>query len=251
MKPLIGITPDYDGGKRIKTRLKKEGSVYLWDRYLQAIIDSGGLPVVLPILDDDEMIAELAGSLSGLVLAGGPFDIHPRHYGERPIKELGETKENRTRFELAVTREALGLDMPVLGICGGMQAINVAFGGSLYQDIKRQVRKAGPHEQKKPRNEPAHKVIIGQGTRLSEVMFERRDSRDRTAQVNSTHHQAVKETGKGLIVNAAAPDGVIEGIESPAHSFVIGVQWHPELLYPRMKEQARIFEAFIRAAGRE
>jgi putative glutamine amidotransferase len=250
MKPLIGITPDYEPGKKIKTRLKKEGVVYLWDRYIQAVADNRGLPVVLPILDDEESISDLAQTLDGLMLAGGPFDIHPKHYGEKPVKELGETRENRTRFELAITREALELDLPVLGICGGMQAINVALGGSLFQDIKKQVPKAIPHEQKKPRNEPAHRVIIGQGTLLSRIMFERKEGRDRTAQVNSTHHQAVKETGKGLLICAAAPDGVVEGIESPSHTFVLGVQWHPELLYPRMKEQRGIFEAFVQAAGK-
>jgi putative glutamine amidotransferase len=250
MKPLIGITPDYDPGEKIKTRLKKEGVVYIWDRYLQAVIDHGGMPVVLPVLEDPEMISELAEGLDGIVLAGGAFDIHPRHYGEKAIPELGVTKENRTRFELALTREAVEMDMPMLGICGGMQAINVAFGGSLFQDIKKQVKEAIPHQQKKPRNEPAHKVIIGQGTRLSEIMFQKRDTRDETVQVNSTHHQAVKEPGEGLIVAAAAPDSVIEGIESTAHSFVIGVQWHPELLYPRYKEQANIFKALIAAASK-
>jgi putative glutamine amidotransferase len=248
MRPLIGITPDYDPGQKIKTRTKKEGVVYLWDCYLQAISAHGAIPVVLPILDEPKLIRELAQSLSGLVLAGGAFDIHPHHYGEKPIRELEAIKENRTLFELALTREALRRDLPVLGICGGMQAVNVVFRGTLYQDIKREVPNAIQHQQKPPKDKPSHQVIVKPGTILSRIMFGKRLRRDKTAQVNSTHHQAVKRPGRGLVVSALAPDRVIEGIESPDHAFIIGVQWHPEILYQHMPEQARIFKAFLAAA---
>ncbi len=248
MKSLIGITPDFDAGRKIRTRTKNEGVVYLWDMYLQAIVDHGALPVVLPILDDAKLIRELARILSGLVLAGGAFDIHPHHYGGKPIRELGAIKENRTRFELALTSEALKLDLPVLGICGGMQAVNVVFRGTLYQDIKCEVPNAIQHQQKPPRDKPSHDVTIKSGTILSRIMFGRKLMQDKISRVNSTHHQAVKRPGKGLVVSALAPDGVVEGIESPGHAFIVGVQWHPEILYQQMPEHARIFKAFLRAA---
>jgi putative glutamine amidotransferase len=179
-----------------------------------------------------------------LVISGGNFDIHPSYYGEKPIREIGAIKEERTQFELEMTRLALKRDLPLLGICGGAQAINVVLGGSLYQDIAAQLPRASEHEQSKKKAIGGHKVSIAHGTRLEKIL------QRRTLEVNTTHHQAVKAVGTGLVINATADDGVIEGIESSRHSFVLGVQWHPEVLAPRVIAQRRIFSRFIETCRR-
>jgi putative glutamine amidotransferase len=132
----------------------------------------------------------------------------------------------------------------VLGLCGGEQAINVALGGTLYQDIPTQLPDASNHQQSKKKARGGHWIRIHEGTRLREIL------RLATVEVNTTHHQAVKQPGKHLIVNATAEDGLIEGIESADHSFVMGLQWHPEVLARRFAHQRRIFAAFVRACAR-
>lgn len=250
MKPLIGVTTDYDPGKKIKTRTKSEGIVYIRDAYLDAVKDHGGLPVALPLLEDKKLVKDLAARLSGVLVTGGDFDIHPRHYGEKPIPELGRVKENRTFFEFALIREAFRLDMPVLGICGGMQAINVAAGGTLHQDIKVCVPGAISHEQGQPKTRPSHKAEVMPGTILAGAMFSRKVKGPKNISINSTHHQAVAKPGRGIKISALSPDGIIEAIESERHSFVVGVQWHPELLYSRHPEQSALFRAFVNKAAK-
>ncbi|MGH7817439.1 MAG: gamma-glutamyl-gamma-aminobutyrate hydrolase family protein, partial [Candidatus Binatia bacterium] len=139
---------------------------------------------------------------------------------------------------------ALKKDLPILGICGGEQALNVVLGGSLYQDIDAQIPNAAEHEQSEKKTYGGHRVHIPNDTRLRAIV------RSATLEVNTTHHQAVKQLGKGLIVDAVADDGVIEGIESTRHRFVIGVQWHPEVLAPRRQGHRRIFSAFVAACKR-
>ncbi|HSF58721.1 MAG TPA: gamma-glutamyl-gamma-aminobutyrate hydrolase family protein, partial [Candidatus Binatia bacterium] len=131
---------------------------------------------------------------------------------------------------------------PLLGICGGAQAINVALGGSLYQDIATELPSAGQHEQGAKKGKGRHPIEIFPGTRLRQIV------QRQTLKVNTTHHQAVRKVGKGLLVNAKAKDGLIEGIESPHHRFVLGVQWHPEAFVDKDAYQRRIFSAFISAA---
>jgi putative glutamine amidotransferase len=179
--------------------------------------------------------------LDGLLISGGGFDIHPSYYGERPIRQLGVVKAQRTEFELDIAAAALKKDLPTLGICGGEQALNVVLGGSLYQDIAAQVADASEHQRSEKKTQGGHRVQIPHGTRLRAIV------KQPSLEVNTTHHQAVKQLGKGLIVDAIADDGVIEGIESTRHTFVIGVQWHPEVLAPRRQGHRRILEAFIAA----
>jgi len=183
-------------------------------------------------------------AVDGLLISGGDFDIHPSFYGEKPLPGLGVTKPDRTEFELDLAAAALKHDLPVLGLCGGEQAINVVLGGTLYQDIPTQLPQAGNHQQSDKKESGGHRIIIHQRTRLREIL------KRRSVEVNTTHHQAVKQTGKGLIVNATAQDGLIEGIESNRHSFVLGLQWHPEVLAARYEHQRRIIKSFIRACGR-
>jgi len=249
MKPIIGVSPDTHSGRRIKTRTPQERIVYIWDFYLRAIEDHGAVPVLLPVTARRASIRTLMDGLNGILLAGGNFDIPPEYFGEKPKPWLGPVKKTRSDSELAMFREALRRDMPVLGICGGMQLINVALGGTLFQDILEERPESGRHSQKVRKDRTSHQVRVSPGTRLYAIMKGRKGTGVFRSRVNSTHHQAVKDSGRGLVVSAVSPDGIIEGIESTAHRFILGVQWHPELLYARQKEHGRIFSSFTRAAG--
>lgn len=243
--PLIGITADLAGPPQPSSHgAGGEPTIFLPRRYCRAVENNGGMPILLPFTRSRAHMRQLISRLDGLLISGGNFDIHPRYYGEKPIKDVGAIKEERTEFELEMTQLALEQDLPLLGICGGAQAINVALGGSLYQDIATQAPHADQHEQGAKKEIGGHKVIIARGTRLEKIL------RQRTLEVNTTHHQAVKKIGKGLVANATAEDGLIEGVESPRHSFVLGVQWHPEVLAPRRVAQRRIFSFFIDSCRR-
>jgi putative glutamine amidotransferase len=179
--------------------------------------------------------------LHGLLIPGSPADIDPACYGEEPHPRLGPVNPLRTDFEIRLVRHALTRGLPVFGICGGSQVLNVALGGSLYQDIPSQVPKAFKHSGSPER---AHTVDIVPGTRLAAMLgtLEMR--------VNSLHHQAVKVPGQGMVVSASARDGVIEAVEMSNQPFVIGVQWHPERLFRDDEAAQRLFSAFVQAAAR-
>lgn len=239
--PLIGITPDT--GKSATAASGKDGEPFLFlqQRYVQAILDAGGVPLILPVAPSQGAIRQLLRALDGVLVSGGNFDIHPRLYGEEPMAALGQVRKERTRFELELILLALERNLPLLGVCGGAQAINVALGGSLYQDIASQIPMAGKHQRGAMKTEGGHFVKICEGTMLKKIV-----GRD-AIEVNTTHHQSVKSLGKGLIVNAKAEDGVVEGIESQRHPFVLGVQWHPESLAHKDIFQRKIFASFISA----
>ena len=242
--PLIGITADLAEPPQPSSHGARESTIFLPRRYCRAVENNGGMPMLLPFTRSRALMRQFIDRLDGLLISGGNFDIHPSYYGERPIKGIGAIKEERTEFELGMTHLALKRDLPLLGICGGAQAINVALGGSLYQDIATQAPHADQHEQGAKKEIGGHRVTIERGTKLANIL------RRRTLEVNTTHHQAVKEIGNGLVVNATAEDGLIEGIESLRHSFVLGVQWHPEVLAPRHIAQRRIFSFFIESCQR-
>lgn len=240
--PVIGITPDIDnpsGGPlpRNRTRL-----LLLQERYARAILDAGGLPFIIPIVHSHEAIQEMLERLDGIVVSGGNFDIDPLLYGEQAIEALGELKPDRTQFELDLISRALDRNIPVLGVCGGAQAINVALGGTLYQDIASQIPAALEHQQGALKDRGGHAVTIHDGTLLRRIVGQ--DG----LETNTTHHQSVKRLGAGLIVNATAKDGVIEGLESREHRFVLGVQWHPEFLTDKDLSQRKIFAALVSAS---
>jgi putative glutamine amidotransferase len=234
-RPRIGITPDVSVSVNAK-----EPVTILQERYARAVEQAGGVPLILPPLPSSRTLRAMIEALDGLVVSGGNFDIHPKFYGEKPIAGLGAIKEERTEFELGMIALALARDMPLLGICGGAQAINVALGGSLYQDIDTQHPNRIEHQRSQLKDCGGHAVAIYAGTKLRKIVGKP------TLEVNTTHHQAVKTPGKKLIVNATAEDGVIEGIESAAHRFVLGVQWHPEFLVHRDAAQRKIFAALVR-----
>jgi putative glutamine amidotransferase len=235
--PLIGITADIAGAVAPASAKPGDTAVFLPQRYLAAVERAGAVAVILSLNHAPSTVRHLLKILDGLVLSGGDFDIHPRYYGERPLAALGKIKSSRTDFELEITDKALKQDLPVLGICGGAQALNVALGGSLYQDIATQLSASGVSEHTS-KNPHGHEIRVEAGTRLFDIL------KRSHLNVNTRHHQAVRRLGRGLIVNAVADDGVIEGIESTEHDFALGVQWHPELLGPADARQRRIFSAF-------
>ncbi len=235
--PIIGITPDITSPG--ETSKFTDSTLFVSQRISSAVLNAGGIPLILPLISSRRALKEALAQLDGVLVTGGNFDIHPHYYGETPRKGLGKPKETRTRFELELISLALEHTLPVLGICGGEQAINVAFDGSLYQDIATQVPTAMEHEQKGPKEHCAHPVRIVPGTRLHRIVGQ--DALD----VNTTHHQAVNRFGKGLTSNATADDGIIEGIESLEHPFVLGVQWHPEYLTGGNAPQRKIFASLI------
>jgi putative glutamine amidotransferase len=234
--PVVGITADF-----AEAKAKSEPTLFLAQRYYRAVEQAGAAPIVLPALASIMAMRQALGLLDGLLISGGGFDIHPSYYGEKPIRQLGAIKAERTEFELDIADAALQRDLPILGICGGEQALNVVLGGALYQDIAAQLPSAIEHEQGEKKSYGGHRVRIPDGTRLRAIV------QRASLEVNTTHHQSVSRLGKGLIVNAVADDGVIEGIESTRHRFVIGVQWHPEVLAPRRQGHRRILDAFVAA----
>lgn len=237
--PLIGITPGLWNHPSNPRQTRQESTILLEERYCTAIVNAGGVPVILSVPYWRSAIHSLMHRLDGLLVSGGNFDIHPRYYGERPLRALGEVQPRRTRFELAIIRLALENDWPILGICGGLQAINVALGGTLYQDIATQLPNAVEHQQAAKKATGGHAIRIQPGTLLNRIF------RRKNLEVNTTHHQAIKRLGTGLLINATAEDGLIEGVESPRHSFVLGVQWHPEAMHRKLVAQQSIFRFFV------
>ena len=191
--------------------------------------------------DEEPATADYLERIDALVVTGGAFDVDPSYYGGGPAHATVITKDRRTAFEFAVTKGALDQNKPVLGICGGQQLLHVVLGGKLIQHIPDAIAEALAHEQPNPRNEPGHTVKVAKGTRLHGIV-----GADEL-QVNSAHHQAAADAPTGIVVNATAPDGVIEGIEAPAYRFCIGVQWHPEFLIS--EGDAKLFRAFLGAAA--
>ena len=190
--------------------------------YADAVLAAGGLPIVLPYSEDETAPAEAVSLCDGLVITGGAFDIPPELYGAKTGDRLGPMKRGRTAYEQRVLHAALEANKPILGVCGGMQLLAVELGGSLWQDIGDEVAGAFDHEQKLDPREPGHPVKILEGTALEAILGVRE------LQVNSTHHQAVRDPGRARVC-AVSPDLIVEAIELPDH-FALGVQWHPELL---------------------
>jgi len=243
MKPIIGVTPDYNAGDR-KDWGGREPTYFLRGRYIRAIEEVGGIPLILPLVADRAARTRLLHDVDGLLLSGSGPDLPPALYGERQRYSFRVMSERRSAFELDMVRLAWKADVPVLGICGGMQTINVACGGSLFQDISSQFANPLQHRQSKPATTLSHAVTIAPGSLLRRVM------RTVTLRVNSSHHQSVKAVAPSLVASAVASDGIIEAIESPAHRFFLGIQWHPEFLFDRYRLHRRLFEAFLRAASR-
>jgi putative glutamine amidotransferase len=233
--PLIGITLDSEapGG------YSKFPWYALRENYCAAVAGAGGLPVPLP--HEVERAETYLDALGGIIVTGGDFDVDPAIFGVGSRHATVKTKDRRTAFELALVKGALKRDKPVFGICGGQQLLHVVLGGRLIQHIPDAVAGALAHEQPNPRDEPSHDVAVVSGTLLHRIVG--------VAQmpVNSAHHQAALDAPAGVVINARAADGVIEGIEAPKYRFCLGVQWHPEFLIS--EGDRRIFQAFVAACG--
>lgn len=210
--------------------------------YIRALTAAGCAPVLIPLLDDEERLHAIYERLDGIVFPGGG-DVAPQEYGEEPIDNLNVVEEPRDRTELTLARWAFADDLPTLGICRGQQLLNVALGGSLYQDLRHQRVTEVEHSDADGRSRTAliHRVRLDPDSRLAQLIDET------SIEVNSLHHQAVKSVARPLRVTGQSEDGVIEAIESPERRFLIAVQWHPEEIddVPWVR---RLFQGFARAA---
>ena len=212
--------------------------------YCEAVEGSGGIPIVLPLTEDRQILDQFYALLDGLLLPGGQ-DIHPMHYGEEPHRKMEQVDPLRDLTEIYLTKRGLADDMPILAICRGAQLLNVAAGGTIHQDVYAQVGEhCLRHFQDFTEEWPSHGLQVHEATKLYDIVGEPK------VMVNSYHHQAVKELAPGFKVNALAPDGVIEGIESLRHTFALGVQWHPELLYERRDFNMALFRCHVEFAGK-
>jgi len=241
MKPMIGITCDFAAGERPPFS-GEEPTLFLRTRYVRAVEAHGGVPLLLPVVSGQPSIDRLLDQIDGLLITGSGPDLHPALYGERPRFSFRIMRPERAHFEIALTRRALRRGVPILGICGGMQLLNVACGGTLVQDVARQIVSPLPHRQKGKGQDLSHTVVVEPGSLLFRIVNKRR------LKTNSFHHQAVKRIAEGFRISARAGDGVIEGIEKTNAPFVMGVQWHPEYLFSRHRDARRIFLGFLRAA---
>lgn len=243
MKPVIGVTPDFNAGDR-KDMGGREPTYFLRARYIRAVEELGGIPLILPLVTEPSARRRLLDRVDGLLLTGSGPDLPPSLYGERQRYKFPLVSERRANFELEMVLQARKRDLPLLGICGGMQTINVACGGSLYQDLPAQVPDALDHRQKSKAIYVAHSVTVTPKSLLDQVIAKK------TLMVNSSHHQSVKTVAPSLRASAVAPDGIIEAIESPRHRFLLAIQWHPEFLFERHAAHRRLFEALLRVASR-
>jgi putative glutamine amidotransferase len=222
--PLIAIPLDY-----LDTELEPNAvwySQYPWyairHRYHDSLAKLGAMACFIGY--EHRFISEYVNKFDALIIAGGHFDHDPELYGQTEIHPTIKRKSIRSQFEKELLKAFLPTRKPVLGICGGHQLINILYGGTLYQDIASQYKTDIKHTQTVPPTEVAHNVEIIQGTQLHEWYNQTH------TQINSSHHQAIDQVGKGLVVNAVSEDDIIEGIEDPNHPFCVGVQWHPEYL---------------------
>jgi putative glutamine amidotransferase len=226
-KPIIGIGSDV---------ARKEGErdrAFVYTTYVDSLRRAGAIPVLIP--PQPENAADVVAELDGVLLAGGD-DCDPAVYGEERLSSVELMDPRRQENELTLARLARQRGIPTLGICLGVQVMNVAAGGSLIQDIDSDIDHAS-----EPSDRHRHEVAVDDGTRLARILGER------TLNVNSSHHQAIKDLGDGLRVTAHAPDGIVEGLEDPRHPFYVGVQWHPEDMSGERSASA-LFGAFVEAA---
>jgi len=227
-RPRIGIPLDLDEGR---------GRYEIARAYADAVAEAGGLALALPYRGDVEDYLALC---DGLLVTGGAFDLPPESYGEERRESCGPARAARTEFEWAVTAAALARGLPLLGVCGGMQLLNVVRGGSLYQHLPEDLGVC--HEQPAPKDVPSHEVEVSEGSLLARLVG------PFPLPVNSTHHQAVRRAGAELRVCGRAPDGVVEAVELAGAPFALGVQWHPEAVARHEPRHLGIDRGLVEAA---
>jgi len=243
MRPLIGITCSRVVGGAWGIYSPGHFMDYLYAEYSRAVLDAGGAPIILPVPQNGASLGAILDRIHGVILTGGP-DINPLEYAEEPIQGLGEIDPELDLLELSTARMAFTRDLPIFAICRGIQVLNVCRGGTLYQDIPRQVQDSILHSQKAPKSTLTHTVAIESGSLLYSLL------KKKTIQVNSKHHQAVKDVAPGFRISARASDGVVEAMEYPEKPFALGVQWHPEGTYDADPYAKKLFRGFVKAASR-
>lgn len=233
-KPVIALTPYHNIEKN---------EPYMRPAYMKAIRAAGGIPVILPLEADEEDLRQLLAHADGVLFTGGP-DIHPFSFGEETQRFCGNVSMKRDSMELLLLTLSMEMKKPLLGICRGVQLINIGLGGDVYQDILSQFKEDFPiaHTQPFGYEIPSHTVSVTDGTLLSKI------TQSGTIRVNSMHHQAVRKVAPGLVASGFAPGGLIETVEMPDYPFFLGVQWHPEYLWDHDDAARRIFECFVDAA---
>lgn len=228
-KPIIGVCPLWD---------EEKNSYWMLPGYMDSILASGGVPIMLPFAEDDERITQLSEMCDGFVFTGGQ-DVAPEIYGETVKFDNVGCCKKRDALERALLEKALQQDKPILGVCRGVQFLNAALGGTLYQDLPSEVPSLLEHHQNPPYDVPIHAVTVTPGTPLHTL------SGKEELMVNSYHHQAIKALSPQLACMAVASDGIIEAAYMPNKKFVFAVQWHPEFLFAVDETSRRIFRAFI------
>lgn len=211
---------------------------YVNYEYISAVEAAGAIPLLIPVVKDEATIRRQVDSVDALLMTGG-YDPSPLFYGENPSRQIGFIFPEIDEHQLAAIRIAAELKKPMMGICRGLQILNVAFGGTLYQDLTLIPNSYIQHFQKSRKHSPGHQVVVEKGTLLADVFGES------VIQTNSFHHLAVKDLAPGFIVSAHAPDGVVEGIERREGAPIMAVQWHPEMMYERQPMMLDLFKKFI------
>ena len=229
MKAIIGITPSHKNGMK-EYNIKKN--------YVEAVVAAGGTPLILPVVEDEKIISSYLELIDGLLLSGG-IDPDPKYWEEESEPGMGKIDPLRDEFELFLLTEAIRMDLPLLGICRGLQMLNIAFGGTIIQDLSTEKGRYLKHMQDAPHWYPTHKIEIKGESLLKKVLGTDIYS------VNSFHHQACGELGDGLKVTAKTSDGIVEAVEGTDKEFVLGVQWHPETMYNKDRTTLNIFKNFV------
>lgn len=246
MKPLIGITCNYDYRDEIGSVSHMGITGQKWNflaaNYIDSIEQAGGVPVMIPICRDMDTVKEMVSRMDGILISGG-HDVNPQEYGEDAKSYCGLIMPMRDRQDVELTKYILNeTDKAILGVCRGIQILNVAAGGNLYQDLEIEGKFNHHFNDMYPMNNVSHRVTTKEGTRLREIFGKE------TVGVNSFHHQAVKDLGAGFVVSAVSTDGVTEAIEMEGGRFAAATQWHPEMMYDSDEQQA-IFRAFVKACA--
>lgn len=229
MKPVVGVMPLWDEEKE---------SIWMLPGYMDGVSRAGATPIIFPFSSDEDEINRLVNMCDGILFTGGQ-DVSPKIYREEPMKGLVSCCEKRDFMEAIVLKMAMDMDKSILGICRGIQFINAALGGSLYQDLTLQHQSNVEHHQHAPYDVPIHEVALRKDTPLYECL-----SVDNLP-VNSYHHQAVKDIAQGLAIMAESPDGLIEALYMPTKKFLWAVQWHPEFSHKTDINSRKIFQSFV------
>lgn len=210
---------------------------YVNNDYVESVMAAGGIPIILPVNSNEEIVKEQLSKIDGLIISGG-YDVNPLLFAEEPHHLLGMTLDERDAFDLLLIRQAVNMELPILGICRGLQIMNVADGGTLWQDCSLAEESYVKHAQGHTPSHVSHTIEINKDSVLYDIFGE-------CTIVNSFHHMAVKDVASGYKVVAKAADGIIEAIEKESGSFALGVQWHPEMLHRRHSKMLELFSLLI------